>query len=133
MIDVDLHKAIMEAAYLDAEIKAKAERLRTLKQELANAVPEYKGQTGYIYTPDFTVKVQLKENITWDHHKLDIARLAMGNAEFLKTFSFEFKPRTKRDLDAFLKYHPEANRVLAAMNVKPGSPQVSFERINDAA
>jgi predicted transcriptional regulator len=125
---------IREAAALDREIKTKTERLRELKEKLAGLVTFEDGKkTGRLVGAGHVVKVQLRENVSWDQSKLETARQAIGNDDFFRPFSWKFEPASKKALDAFLEYHPKADLVKQAMTVKDGSPQVTFESIEDEA
>ncbi len=124
---------IREAAALDAEIKSKTARLKTLKVQLS-ALAEYKpgSKTGHLVGGGHKVKVQVKEYVKWDQDKLDQVQ-SFNPAKFSEVFKTEYKPVSKKTLDGFLE-HGNKNMVDGitwAMTVTAGAPQVSFESLGD--
>lgn len=124
---------IREAAALEAEIKAKTEKLKELKLKLA-ALAEFKpgSKTGHLVGGGCKVKVQVKEYVKWDQDKLSQVR-SFNPAKFAEVFKAEFKPISKKTLDGFLEHGNRnmADGVRWAMTVTPGAPQVTFESLGD--
>ena len=127
MTEQQIEGLIEEGAALKAEVQEKTQRLREIGAILAEQAqfPEGKN-TAHIVGCRFKATVQKKENVSFDQELLGQARFGLGDAQFFELFSWEFKPRAKKDLDAFLKHSPKADLVRQAMVIKPATPSVSF-------
>lgn len=124
---------IREGASLKSRIERDRERLQSINQQLAQ-MAEFKDgkKTGHLIGAGFKVKVQLRENEKWDQGKLSQVREVMGPA-FFDIFAAEYKPRSSKDLNGFLKHGPIDFRqgIELAREVKQGAPQVTFEALED--
>jgi len=123
---------IREGATLKAEIDEKSERLREIHVRLLGIASFAPGKkTAIIEGAGLKAKIQKKEYVKFDQEKLALARLEMGDPSFTKVFGWAFKPRTAKDLDAFLSYGKPEHIALvrAAMTITPGAPQVTYEPV----
>lgn len=121
---------IREGARLKGIIDEATVSLRDINRQLAEQAtfPEGKN-TARLSGAGFNVTIQKKAYTKYDQDKLDAARKAMGNDLFLKPFTYEFKPRSKKELDAFMAYGDpgQAAMIREAMTISEGAPQVSYE------
>ena len=123
---------VQEGAALKARIDSDTARLREINRELAEQATFPDGKnTAKIEENGVKATIQLKTYTKYDQEKLDAARRAMGNEAFLKPFTYEFKPRSKKDLDAFLAYGDPAQTAMVrdAMTITEGAPQVTYEQV----
>jgi len=123
---------IREGAALKAEIDEKSERLREIHVHLLGIASFAPGKkTAIVEGAGLKAKIQKKEYVKFDQEKLARARLEMGDPSFTKVFGWAFKPRTAKDLDAFLSYGDAEHVALVrdAMTITPGAPQVSYETV----
>ena len=79
----------------------------------------------------YVAKVQRKETVCWDQKALWKAVQVMGVPEFRKAFTFEYKPKSSKELKDYMAdaSTPDEYRKLidAARTVKEGAPSVTFE------
>lgn len=125
---------IREGYALKAEIDERSERLREINVRLAALATFAPGKkTATINGGEARAKVQLKDYVKFDQEKLALARLAMGDHVFFKTFGWTFKPRSQKDLDGFLAHAPEGHVALVrdAMTITPGAPAVIYESVKE--
>lgn len=123
---------IREGAALKAEIDEKSERLREIHVRLLGIAKFAPGKkTATVEGAGLKAKIQKKEYVKFDQEKLALARLEMGDPSFTKVFGWAFKPRTAKDLDAFLAYGEtdHVRLVRAAMTITSGAPQVTYEPV----
>jgi hypothetical protein len=125
---------IREGAGLKQGIDQMTAKLRDINKELAS-LAEFKngGKTGHLVGAGYKVRVQLKENVTWDQDKLRQLREHMPAEQFDKLFRMLFDPASKKLIDGFLE---KGDRDLAqgirwAMQVKAGTPQVTYEPMEE--
>lgn len=126
-----------ELRLLAERFAAIKETQKTLEQEINEIIPRLEAgaqfkdgsKTGHLSVPGFKVKVEQKENISWDQEKLQIARAKLGDEAFHALFKAEYKPVSS----AVLKAAPEElKKMLAwASEVKPAKPYVTYERIKE--
>lgn len=123
---------IREGADLKNTITASEARLREINLRLVEIATFAPGKkTATVEGAGLKAKVQKKEYVKFNQEKLALARLAMGDPSFTKVFGWAFKPRTAKDLDAFLTYgNPDHVALIrAAMTITPGAPAVTFEPV----
>jgi hypothetical protein len=127
MTEQQIESLIEEGAMLKEDVQAKTQRLREIGAILAEQArfPEGKN-TAHLVGCRFKATIQRNENLSFDQDALGQARFGLGDAQFFELFGWEFKPRAKKDLDAFLKHSPKADLVRSAMIIKPASPSVTF-------
>jgi hypothetical protein len=127
---------IMEGARLKGEIDAALGRLRKINVQLAESARFEGGKkTAYINGAGYKVKVSLVENTSWDQEKLRKLKEFMPDGKFAELFKTVYEPTSKKEIDGFLAHgDPDfANGVRWCMSVKPGSPQVSYEKVKQEA
>jgi hypothetical protein len=125
-----LTELIDRAGVIHAEIAQKTLELRDLKTVIAKMASYKEGsKTGHIDGELFSATVQLKENVTWDQNKLEALRVLMGEEEFFKVFQWKFEPKSKKILDGALEFGQFGNQIREAFTVSPGSPQLSFKKL----
>ena len=116
--------------------KAEADRLTARNAEIADQLlpcASFKdgSDTGHLVADGYKVTITRRANTKWLKDKLEEARSKMSDALFFKVFAWEYKPRSKKDLDGFLAHaDPEFRRlVLTAMETSPGKPGVKVEAL----
>lgn len=117
-----IEQAITEAVSIKRQIDELKSRYTDLQTEIIARVQVPDGKrTGYVDSGNVRARVQIMEKYKWDQDKLNAARAAMGDATFLKAFTFEWKPVDKKTIDIFLaKYAtPEQQALITdAMTVE---------------
>ena len=113
---------ISRGAILKAQMNLAQEELGRINQQIADQTRFLEGKnTGHVFGGGYDVPVQKRTNIKWE---------ALGDDDFFKVFTWEFKPSGANDLKAFLQFGGDkAKRVLEAMTVTVGAPQVTYTRI----
>ena len=116
--------------------KAEADRLTARNAEIAEQLLQdvsFKNgsDTGHLVTGGYKVTVTRRANTKWLKDKLEEARSKMSDTVFFRVFAWEYKPRSKKDLDGFLAHaDPEFRRlILTAMETSPGKPGVKVEAL----
>ena len=116
--------------------KAEADRLTARNAEIAEQLLQdasFKNgsDTGHLVTGGYKVTVTRRVNTKWLKDKLEEARSKMSDTVFFRVFAWEYKPRSKKDLDGFLAHaDPEFRRlILTAMETSPGKPGVKVEAL----
>lgn len=116
--------------------KAEIDRLTARNTELAdifNLHAEFKAgsQTGYLTGDTHKITVTRRLNTKWSQDKLEIARAEMQDDAFFKVFGWEYKPKSKKELDAFLEYGAPEQRqlIIDAMETTPGKPGIKIEEV----
>lgn len=99
---------LARAAYkLHAEIDARRKELKDIEARIVEQAVFPEGRkTASTTLGNLSVKVQKAERYKWDTQKLSLARDTLGDAKFLKLFSYEWKAK-KTALDGFLENAPE--------------------------
>ncbi len=123
---------IREGARLKGEIDFALARLRKINLKLAESARFENGkQTAYLFGTGFKVKVRLQENIAWDQEKLLKLREYLPEGKFGELFKVVYEPTSKKAIDGFIAHaDPDlADGVKWCMSVKPGAPQVSYEKV----
>jgi hypothetical protein len=125
---------IREGASLKQAIDHMTAKLRDINKELA-ALAEFKdgGKTGHLAGAGYKVRVQLKDNVSWDQEKLRQLRDHLPAGHFDRLFRMVFEPASKKILDSFLE-HGEPDLIEGirwAMQVKTGAPQVTYEQMEE--
>lgn len=128
----------------DPEIVTLAQRGLQLKNQIDDAqkelrevnarlveLAEYKpgSSTSHVRAGGVHAIVTQKEYVKWDQDGLEGVREKLGDETFFRLFSWEFSPRNKRDIDAYLEFGDEAvvASIKQAMTTKPGAPSVKYE------
>ena len=128
--DIATETLVREAVSLKAWLSTAKERLAELHAELAKRAEFKEGsKTGTLVAAGHRVKVSLKEKATWDQKLLGEARASIGDTTFFQVFAWEYKPKSKKDLDGFLQYaQPDARKLIEqAMTTKPEAPSIKYE------
>lgn len=114
--------------------KARSDELTARNAEIAEALEKAArfrdgSNTGHLTAGGQQVTVTRKFNTRWVAERLENARAALTDELFFKVFAWKYEPRSKKDLDAFLKHAAPEFRavVLAAMETSPGKPGVKLE------
>ena len=117
-----------------ADNKTQADALTARNAEIAEefvraAFFKDGSNTGRLEAGDHAVTVTRRFNVKWHQDLLDKARAELTDELFSKIFTYEYKPRSKADLDAFLNLAAPKFRalILAAMETSPGKPAVKSE------
>ena len=107
-----------------AEIDRLTKRNKEISEQLDQVACFNEGSmTGHVAIDGYKVTLTHRINTTWDQKGLDAVRQLAGDKEFAVAFTYEFKPRSKADLDAYLRMaSPQiAQAIAAAKTDKPGS------------
>ncbi|MEI6258515.1 MAG: hypothetical protein WCR46_01245 [Deltaproteobacteria bacterium] len=117
---------------LKIQINAMTEELRMINLELSRAAEYRNGsKTGHLMEAGIKVTVQLKENCKWYQDRLAQVKTLLPGA-FNDTFVYEFKPASSKALETAMKDNEEFAKAVAwAREIKPGAPQVVYEKIED--
>ena len=117
-----------------AENKAQADRLTQRNYDIAEVLEAHArfkegSSTGHLSAGGFKITLTKKVNEKWNHPALETVRTALGDKMFFKIFKWEYKPTSKKDLDAFLLMGDPAlvQNVLSAREVNPGRTSVKIE------
>ena len=128
----DLDALVLEYA----DNKARADELAARNAEIAEALEKAArfrdgSNTGHLTAGGQQVTVTRRFNTRWVAERLEIARAALTDELFFKVFAWKYEPRSKKDLDAFLKYAAPEFRavVLAAMETSPGRAAIKMEAL----
>jgi len=125
---------ILEGAALKNEIDSKTARLRLIHLRLAESAKFENGKkTAVLSGAGYRVKVRLYENIAWDQEKILKFREYVPEEKFEELFKTVYEPTSRKEIDGFIAH---ADRELSdglkwCMNVKPGAPQVTYEKLTD--
>ena len=128
----DITELLREGYQLKARMAADKERLAAINAAIAG-MATFSGacKTARLAASGYVAKVQRKETVVWDQNALGKAVQVMGVPEFRKAFTFEYKPKSSRELTAYMAdaSTPDEYRKLidAARTVKEGAPSVSYE------
>ena len=127
---------IREGAELKSEIDAKMARLRQINLRLAESARFKNGhKTAYLIGTGLKVKIRLHENITWDQEKIIRFRDYLPEEKFAELFKVVYEPTSKKAIDGFITYADKdlSNGLKWCMSVKPGAPQVTYEKLPEEA
>lgn len=128
----DITELLREGYQLKERMAADKTRLAQINAAIA-AQATFSGacKTARLAASGYVAKVQRKETVVWDQNALGKAVQVMGVPEFRKAFTFEYKPKSSRELTAYMAAPdtPDEYRKLidAARTVKEGAPSVSYE------
>ena len=134
----DISELLREGYQLKARMAADKERLAQINAAIAG-MATFSGacKTARLAASGYVAKVQRKETITWDQKALWKAVQVMGVPEFRKAFTFEYKPKSSKELKDYMAdvNTPDEYRKLidAARTVKEGAPSVTFEFVETEA
>ena len=124
-----LDELIESAVQIQREIAARQEELKAVKAELEKFCDYPEGKnTAHIFGAGYDVTVQRRNSTAWDQKKLEAVRKAMGNENFFKVFSWEFKPAGAKQLNAYMDFGDPAiiDMINGARTVKLGASQFTF-------
>lgn len=133
----DITELLREGYQLKARMAQDKERLTQINAAIA-AQATFSGacKTARLAASGYVAKVQRKETVTWDQKALWKAIQVMGVPEFKKAFTFEYKPKSSKELKDYMAAPdtPDEYRKLidAARLVKEGSPAVTYEFVEEA-
>jgi hypothetical protein len=134
MNEYTVDELISEGAKLKQSIDAATSALREINFKLATTIPFKDGaKSTSTYGAGYKVKIQLRDNVSWDQGKLLQAKGFFPEDQWSALFKTIFEPTSKKALDSFLSNgEPElANGIRWAMTVKPGAPSVVYEKIEE--
>ena len=115
-----------------AEIERITARNKEITAELEKAATFKDGSsTGHIPIDGFKVTLTRRINTSWDQKGLETVRQLAGDKEFSLAFTYEFKPRSKADLDVYLRMAPkEVQEAIAkAKTDKPGAMGIEIKAV----
>lgn len=126
---------IREGARLKEKIEDDLARLKKINLRLAESAVFTGGKrTVSLVGAGYRVKIRLKENIAWDQERVRSLREFLPADKFDELFRQVYEPTSKKAIDGFLAFaEPEfANGLRLCMSVKPGAPQVTYEKLDKA-
>jgi hypothetical protein len=76
------------------------------------------------------VTVRLHDNVSWDQERVGAFREVLPGEKFEQLFRMVYEPTSKKQIDGFMDHaDPElAAGLRACMSIRPGAPQVSYEK-----
>jgi len=123
---------IGEGAELRSDIEGKAARLRQINMRLVESARFKSGQkTAYLVGAGYKVKIRLHENVSWDQEKILKLREYLPEEKFAELFKVVYEPASKKAIDGFVAHADKdlSNGLKWCMSVKPGAPQVTYEKL----
>jgi hypothetical protein len=126
---------ILEGAALKNEIDSKTARLRLIHLRLAESAKFENGKkTAVLSGAGYRVKVRLYENIAWDQEKILKFREYVPEEKFEELFKTVYEPTSRKEIDGFIAHADRelSNGLKWCMSVKPGAPQVTYEKLTNA-
>ena len=131
----ELESLIREGAELKSEIDSKTARLRKINLALAERATFKDGQkTAHLSGGGYHVKVRLYENIIWDQERIVEFRGYLPEEKFAQLFKAVYEPTSKKTIEGFIAHaDPDlASGLKWCMRIKPGAPQVTYEKESTA-
>ena len=128
----EIKDLVVRGAELKLQIKAMDEELKTINAAIAK-LAEFKNgaKTGHLLESGIKVTVSLRENVKWMQDRLMTVKDLLPD-QFYKAFIYKYEPASSKELKAAMEENAEfAKAVEWAREVKPGSPTVTYERIED--
>ncbi len=125
---------ILEGVALKIEIDSKTARLRLIHLRLAESARFENGKkTAVLSGAGYRVKVRLYENIAWDQEKILKFREYVPEEKFAELFKAVYEPTSRKEIDGFIAHADRelSNGLKWCMSVKPGAPQVAYEKLSD--
>ena len=116
-----LFSMIRMASEKKTQIELLQAELKDLNQQIYEETTFKEGtKTAHLDAGDIVATVSKKETYDWNQSALNKARAIMGDEKFLNIFTFQWKPKSKKDLDGFLSFAPEAEKkpVMDALTIK---------------
>jgi hypothetical protein len=117
------------------DIDGKSARLRRINLILAERVRfEGNQRTAHLSGAGYHVKVRLHDIIAWDQERICKFRNLLHEEKFARLFREVYEPTSKREIEGFIAHgDPDlAEKLKWCMSVKPGAPQVSYEKMEGA-
>jgi len=123
---------VVRGSELKIQMQAMTEELRMINLELSRAAEYRNGsKTGHLLEAGIKVTVQLKENVKWYQDRLAQVKTLLPDV-FNDTFVYEFKPSSTKALESAMNDNEEFAKAVAwSREIKPGAPQVVFEKLED--
>ncbi len=131
---VNLEILIREGAALKDEIDGKAARLRVINQTLAESARFENGkETATLFGAGYKVKVSQRESVSWDQERILKFREYINEGKFEELFKVVYEPTSKKTIDGFIAHADKelSNGLKWCMSVKPATPQVSYEKLEE--
>jgi hypothetical protein len=90
-------------------------------------------KTAVLFGAGYRVKVRLYENIAWDQEKILKFREYVPEEKFGELFKAVYEPTSRKEIDGFIAHADRelSNGLKWCMSVKPGAPQVTYEKLTD--
>jgi len=121
-----MEELIKQGAGLKAQIDTATARLREINMQIANAVDFGNQKSITITAAGYKVQITQRENIKWDHKKLDKFRSHVGDNDFFTLFKTEFKPNNKE-----IASSPMQKDIQFCRTVTPGAPSVVYKEVKN--
>jgi hypothetical protein len=128
-----IESLIREGAALKSEIDSKTARLRLIHLRFAESVRFENGKkTAHLVGAGYQVRVRLHDNIAWDQEKILKFREYVLEEKFGELFKAVYEPTSQKQIDGFIGHADRelSNGLKWCMSVKPGVPQVTYEKLS---
>lgn len=109
------------------EIKAKEEELKKLHARLEEACDFGDKKAVSLFGTAFRLKAQLRENHKWDQGKLAALCERIGDDEFQRFFTWEFKPKTMKEFDRIVELLPYAEELKGCYTKSRAATYFAYE------
>jgi hypothetical protein len=135
-MEYTIEELIAQGSHLKEQVNSATAALIEIHKKLAEVAPFKDGaKSTSLYGAGYKVRIRLQDNVSWSQEKLQQARGFFPPDQWEALFKTIYEPASKKALDSFLANgQPElANGIRWAMTVKPGQPQVTYEKIEEEA
>jgi hypothetical protein len=134
--DYTIEELIAQGSHLKEQLNSATAALMEIHKKLAEVAPFKDGaKSTSVYGAGYKVRIQLRDNVSWSQEKLQQAKGFLPEDQWNALFKTVFEPSSKKALDSFFA-NGDPNLVGGirwAMTVKPGQPNVTYERIEEEA
>jgi len=133
MGDTSMERLIREGAELKTRVDELTARLREVNRTLETFADFNGKKTAHLIGGGFKVTVQKRENVKWLQERIVQLKENMPHDLFTSLFKASYEPQSKKAIDGFLQHgdHDLAQGVVWCREISPGSPQVTFERLEE--
>ncbi len=127
-----IQKAVREWISTKATMAMLEKKLEDLRAVIETAaVFELGSNTGHFESEGCKFTVARRFNESWDQEKLKTVHDTIGSTRFFQAFKYEYKPLSKKAVDAFASADPEMEKAISwCRTVKPGKASITYENLN---
>lgn len=126
-----LQRAVREWISTKATMAMLEKKLDDLRPVIeAAAAFELGSNTGHFEAEGCKFTVARRFNESWDQEKLKTVHDTIGSTRFFEAFKYEFKPLSKKAVDAFAAADPEMEKAVSwCRTIKPGKSSITYENL----